>query len=58
MGNAYSLSYVNLFMAQFEEQYIYPEIKDISLIFKIYWWHIYHMEGNKRRINNIYERTE
>ena len=36
MGNAYSLSYVNLFMAQFEEQYIYPEIKDISLIFKIY----------------------
>ena len=36
MGTVCASSYVNLFMAQFEEKHIYPYIKDMSLLYKIY----------------------
>ena len=32
MGTVCAASYANLFMAQFEEQHIYPYIKDLALL--------------------------
>ena len=58
MGTVCTPSYTNLIMAPFQEKHTYPYIKDLFFISKIYRWHIYHMERNKRIINNIYLRTE
>ena len=54
MGTVCTPSYTNLIFAPFQEKHVYPYIKDVFFISKIYRWHIYHMERNKRIINNIY----
>ena len=58
MGTICAPAYANIFTAEFEQKYIYPLIKDKSILFLCYIDDLYDMDQIWKRAKSLYEWNE